>query len=152
MSTGLLDSEDQQFLLKKLWCHGQLFAPIQGLLISCWAFVDLRGFSTVYAVVAAPLLFLWCLMSWRCMQAMSPAPRLLVKIGLALELYYLGIIITCFNYWLSSTLTTVVLVVTALQVMETAAFLTMVNCLRDSINPVASRDGLQYDHVPVEDF
>jgi len=130
-----LDPAEQQYLLKKLWCHGQLFAPIQGLFVAVFSYHDrLRGFNFFYAISAVPLLTVWSWASWRCMNSQFP-PSKLVTFGLVLEVYYIGLLSIVFPLAWSSTVALFVLVITGMQIMETAAYLAMVNYLKNSITP-----------------
>eukprot|EP00639_Heterosigma_akashiwo_P003416 CAMPEP_0194582690 /NCGR_PEP_ID=MMETSP0292-20121207/15786_1 /TAXON_ID=39354 /ORGANISM="Heterosigma akashiwo, Strain CCMP2393" /LENGTH=112 /DNA_ID=CAMNT_0039436953 /DNA_START=259 /DNA_END=597 /DNA_ORIENTATION=+ len=85
--------------------------------------------------MAVPLLTGWSLCSWRSMNGFSPGPFLLVKMGILLELYYAGLLMLVFPRALSSTPAILVLIITAMQMMETSAFLAMVNRLGNSLAP-----------------
>ncbi len=136
MSQPILDASEKQFLLKKLWCHGQLFAPIQGILIAVWAFKELKKFELFYGCIAPILLGFWSWGSWRTMNKLWPTPTMLVKCGLCLLFYYIGIIVIGCGHIRDGTLDLLVVLFTILQVMETSAFLIMVGCMRDGLTAV----------------
>lgn len=135
-----MDLDDQQYLLKKLWCHGQLFAPIQGVMILVWSFKEpLEGGEFNFCLIAPLLLGCWSLMSWRSMNKFWPPPPVLIRAGLCLQCYYVGIIYVCGRHARTSTFSLMVLMFTCLQVMETGAYLTMVGCLKDSLSVTQSQ-------------
>ncbi len=149
-----MDLEDQQYLLKKLWCHGQLFAPIQGVMILLWSFKEpLEGAEFIYCFLAALVLGSWSYLSWRSMNKLWPPPPVLIRAGLVLEGYYIGIIYITSHFVSTSVFALMVLMFTCLQIMETGAYLAMVGCLRDSLTTQDSpnrgsrnnRDGIEME-------
>ena len=128
-----MDRDDQQYLLKKLWCHGQLFAPIQGVMILVWSIKTLKGTELIYCSLAVLLLGCWSYLSWRSMNKLWPPPSVLLRAGFCMEFYYTGIIYVCARHVKTSTFSLMVLMFTCLQVMETGAYLTMVGCLKDAL-------------------
>jgi hypothetical protein len=127
--------DDQQYLIKKLWSHGQFFAPIQGLMILVWSFKEpLGGTEFIYCSVAFLLLGCWSYLSWRSMNKFWPSSPVLIGADLGLQCYYIGIIVVCARHLSNSTFSLMVLMFICLQVMETGAYLAMVGCLMDSLS------------------
>lgn len=139
----LIDEKDKKFLLKKLWCHGQLLSPIMGIIMTVWSileFDNLLVIEFIYCIIAIILLPIWSISSWRSMNGKSPKASVLIKIGIFLLCYYIGIIIITAKYSSSSTFTLGLLIFTILMLIETSAYLIMVQCLIKTLQD-------QYQHM-----
>ena len=132
----LIAEEDKVFLMKKLWCHGQLLSPIMGIVTAIWSIIEYDTLLTIefiYCIVAIILLPIWSFLSWRSMNAKWPPPSILVKCGLFLLCYYVGISIITGKYLSHSTFTLCLFIFTILQLIETSAYLFMVKLLTPSL-------------------
>lgn len=132
----LIAEEDKQFLLKKLWCHGQLLSPLQGILTFIWCILQYKNIlliEFIYSVISIILLPLWSFMSWRSMNRKTPKPSKLIIIGIFLILYYIGITIILGKHISNSTFTICMFIFTLLQIIETSAYLSMVKILIKSL-------------------
>ena len=132
----LIAEEDKVFLMKKLWCHGQLLSPIMGIVTAIWSIIEYNTLLTIefiYCIVAIILLPIWSFLSWRSMNAKWPPPSILVKCGLVLLCYYVGIGIITGKHLSHSTFTLCLFIFTILQLIETSAYLFMVKLLTPSL-------------------
>ena len=67
----LEEGADVRMLMKKLWCHGQAIAPLQGFAYAVWALSDDGALSFSFRVllwVAALKFPVWGYVSWQCLQ------------------------------------------------------------------------------------
>jgi hypothetical protein len=109
-------------------------------MILVWSFKEpLEGKEFIYCSLAFLLLGCWSYLSWRSMNKLWPPPSVLIRAGLGLQCYYIGIIVVCARHLSNSTFALMVLMFTCLQVMETGAYLTMVGCLKDSLSVFQSQ-------------
>ena len=132
----LIDEADKKFLLKKLWCHGQLLSPIAGITITVWSILEINNLliiEFIYCIIAIVILPIWSFCSWRSMNGKSPKASLLLKCGIILLLYYIGIIIITAKYLSLSTFTLCLFIFMILLLIETSAYLIMVKCLIETL-------------------
>eukprot|EP01084_Bolivina_argentea_P157238 274010_1 len=132
----LIAEEDKRYLLKKLWCHGQLLSPIQGIITTAWSIVQFDNVLMVefiYCVIAILCLPIWSFLSWRSMNGKYPKPSILIRFGIILLCYYVGISIITGKYLSQSTFTLCIFIFTVLQFIETSAYLIMVKLLIRSL-------------------
>ena len=143
---------DVRMLLKKLWCHGQAIAPLQGCAYGFWALSEDPNVSSAFRVllwVAAAKFPAWGLMSWRALhRRYGPYSfRLLVFFGTIVILLDLLIAYAATaNRELSRTWPLVAFVFTCLHAIETAAFLSAVACFSWALVETDDPGLLGYPH------
>ena len=132
----LEDGADVRMLMKKLWCHGQAIAPLQGFAYAVWALSDDGALSFSFRVllwVAALKFPVWGYVSWQCLQLIF-GPRsflilaMLGAIVIAMDMLIAGFAIA--NDELSRGWPLVAFIFTCLHAVETTAFLSVVACFK----------------------
>lgn len=139
-----LDPPMSRMVMQKTWCHGQLIAAAQGLAYGCWGLRDSALARPARAVLIACALVLpaWSVTSWRMMNGRSASSaQVILAFGLLLIPLYVAVLLVCVaglrtshasgdegSPWLM-----VALIATALQLVETAAYLVVVACLRKAL-------------------
>jgi hypothetical protein len=132
----LEDGADVRMLMKKLWCHGQAIAPLQGLAYAVWALSDGARLSYSFRVllwVAALKFPVWGYVSWQCLQLRFGPRSFLVLAVLGLVVIGMDLLIAAFavvNNELSRGWPLLAFVFTCLHAVETTAFLSAVACFR----------------------
>ena len=96
-------------------------------------FNNLLVIEFIYCVIAIVLLPIWSISSWRSMNGKSPKASILIKIGIFLLCYYIGAIIITAKYLSASTFTLGLFIFTILMLIETSAYLIMVQCLSNTL-------------------
>lgn len=130
----LEDPTDVRLLLKKLWCHGQLVAPLQGAAYAWWAIEasssEILDSERVLLWISAGVLPFWSYVSWRQMHSSSAhAASIILSFGLFMELLHTAVVVLAAHN-LSSAMNLIVFIITLLHVIETAAYLLMIACYR----------------------
>jgi hypothetical protein len=93
----LADPASTRMLLKKLWCHGQLVAPLQGCAYAYWAVVaapdQILPSERVLLWVSAGVLPFWGWVSWRQMHSNSAnAGTIILRFGAAMEVLHTAVV------------------------------------------------------------
>ena len=132
----LQDPASVNVLLKKLWCHGQFIAPIQGISYAAWALSDTEV-STAFKVVlwlAAVKFPIWGYVSWTALNRRYGPKRsylYLIIFGMLIVAIDLLIIVMAVNSGeLEKPWTLLAFVATCLHAIETTAFSGAVHCFR----------------------
>ena len=133
-------------LVKKLWCHGQAIAPLQGAAYGWFAAVatekEVTMTERVLLVASACVLPVWGYVSWKQMKKSSPrSTQIILSLGTMMQLLHITIV------FLASTKLTVsanllIFIFTLLHLVETTAYLLAVFYFRAS---------LQQDHTAEQD-
>ena len=132
----LEDGADVRMLMKKLWCHGQAIAPLQGFAYAVWALSDGDALSISFRVllwVAALKFPVWGYLSWQCLQLRFGLRSFLVLAILGIVVIAMDLLIAGFavaNGELSRGWPLLAFVFTCLHAVETTAFLGAVACFR----------------------
>ena len=141
-----LDAATSRLLMKKTWCHGQVIAAFQGVFYAWWAYQStdmLQGYR-MFLASSTLLLPVWTLTSWSAMRGHSSHHGwIILGFGGALLLFYLVVLFIAVHAS-GDPLQLPASIVTALQFVETFAYLTVVACLRDALVEDTSQDQDQY--------
>ena len=164
----LEDSASVNVLLKKLWCHGQFIAPIQGLAYAAWAIGDTEVSPSFKVVLwlAAIKFPLWGYVSWSALNRRYRPERsylYLIRFGMvivAIDLLIIGMAIKSGE--LAEPWTLLAFVATCLHAIETTAFCGAVHCFRwvlhreedggGGLEGVEGKVSAKYCKVPVSDL
>ena len=135
--TDLSNPADVRFLLKKLWCHGQLVAPIQACLYAYWAVTatdaQVLDSERVLLLVSASILPIWGYVSWTRMKQHGIRPvRVILGLGILMEIIHICVVIVA-SQRLQDTANLILFIVTILHVIETFMYLLAIYCLRHGI-------------------
>ena len=132
----LEDGADVRMLMKKLWCHGQAVAPLQGFAYAVWAISDGDALSLSFRAllwVAALKFPVWGYVSWRCLQLRCGAHSFLILTVLGVIVIVMDLLIAwcaVANKDLSRGWPLVAFIFTCLHAIETTAFLSVVACFQ----------------------
>ena len=143
----LADPADVQTLLKKLWCHGQAIAPLQGIAYAAWAMVDDNTITIYFKVllwVAALKFPIWGWVSWKALHLRFGKASFNILIGLGAIVIAMDILIAhaaVNNNELSRSWPLVAFIFTCLHAIETTAFLSVVSCFRWALRTGTMEDG-----------
>lgn len=128
------DPADVRVLLKKLWCHGQAIAPIQGFAYALWAITQSSQLSMAFRVflwIAALKFPLWGYVSWSSLQSRYGSHSRVILFLFGFIIILMDIVIVVFA-WQSGELheswPLLAFIATALHGIETTAFLSAVAC------------------------
>lgn len=130
---------DVRVLLKKLWCHGQAVAPIQGLAYAFWAMSNSSGMSKEFKVllwVAALKFPVWGLVSWQALNLKYGEKSFPILCVFGVVIVFLDILIAVIavtSHELTNGWALLALIATALHGIETTAFLSAVCAFRGSL-------------------
>ena len=129
-------------LLKKLWCHGQAIAPLQGLAYGYWAIVATEAQMAlqerILLVVSACVLPVWGLVSWRMMKRKgSNASRVILWLGTFMQCIHIAVVVFAAQK-LKYTANLVVFIFTLLHLVETSAYMLAVCFFRSSLEADAT--------------
>eukprot|EP00435_Cladocopium_sp_Y103_P060786 s1576_g22.t1 len=135
MAEDILDAATSRLLMKKTWCHGQVVAAFQGVLYFAWGYesTDLSTTQRALLMFSILLLPIWSIVSWRSMQGRRAYYAWLILLfGAILLVFYAAVIWFALEddqnpYQLG------LVILTALQCMETSAYLVVVACLKESL-------------------
>ena len=133
----LEDGADVRMLMKKLWCHGQAIAPLQGGAYAAWAVIDGDRLSVSFRVllwVAALKFPAWAYVSWQCLQLRFGPQSFLALAIFGTIVIVMDILIAGFAV-ANDELThdgwsLLAFIFTCLHAVETTAFLSTVACFR----------------------
>ena len=137
-----LDAATSRLLMKKTWCHGQVIAAFQGVFYAWWAYQrnDMLQGSRRFLTFSALLLPVWTLTSWCAMRGQSSHDGwVILGFGGALLLYYVVVLFIAMHAS-GDPLQLPAIIVTALQFVETSAYLTVVACLKDALVEDTNQD------------
>jgi hypothetical protein len=148
----LEDPADVIALMKKLWCHGQAIAPLQGLAYGAWALNDpsLSRSLRILLWVAALKFPIWGYVSWKSLHLKfrERSFRVLAVSGavvIAMDLLIAGAAFE--GGELSTSWPLVAFIFTCLHAVETTAFLMAVTCFRWALfSHAASNQELSADN------
>lgn len=133
MAEEILDAATSR-LLMKTWCHGQVVAAFQGVLYFAWGYESTDLSNTWRALLTSSILLLpiWSIVSWRSMQGRRAYYAwIILAFGTILLVFYAAVIWVALEddhpYQLG------LVILTALQCMETSAYLVVVACLKESL-------------------
>ena len=132
----LEDGADVRMLMKKLWCHGQAIAPLQGFAYAVWALNDGEVLSLSFRMllwVAALKFPVWGYVSWRCLQLRFGARSFLILAVFGVIVILMDLLIAWFavtNNELSRSWPLLAFVFTCLHAVETTAFMSAVGCFK----------------------
>ena len=135
----LNDPTEVRVLLKKLWCHGQAVAPVQGLAYAVWAVTKSADLSTGFIIllwVAALKFPFWGWVSWRALHLKygESSFKVLASFGLVIILMDIVIaVLAAVSGELSEGWPLLAFIATCLHAVETTAFLSAVTCFRSSL-------------------
>jgi hypothetical protein len=134
----LNDPASTRLLLKKLWCHGQLVAPLQATAYAWWAVVatkeEMLFEERILLWVSAAILPFWGYVSWRQMHSNSEnAGKIILRFGFVVEVLHTTVVIFAARK-LSNTANLVVFIFTLLHVIETFAYLLAVWCFKSALH------------------
>ena len=134
----LNDPASTRLLLKKLWCHGQLVAPLQATAYAWWAVAarkeEMLFEERVLLLVSAAILPFWGYVSWRQMHSKSKrAGRRILQFGFVVETLHTAVAILAARK-LSNTPNLAVFIFTILHVLETAMYLLAVWCFQSALH------------------
>ena len=132
----LENGADVRMLMKKLWCHGQAIAPLQGGAYAAWAVIDGDRLSVSFRLllwVAALKFPAWAYVSWQCLQLRFGPQSFLVLAIFGAIVIVMDILIAGFA--VADELTRdgwslLAFIFTCLHAVETTAFLSTVACFR----------------------
>ena len=135
--TDLSNPADVRFLLKKLWCHGQLVAPVQAGAYSYWAVAatdaQVLFAERVLLIVSAAVLPLWSYVSWTRMKRQGlHAVHTILWLGGFIEVLHTVVCVVAAQK-LDNLANKVIFIVTLLHVVETFMYLFAVYCLQFAI-------------------
>jgi hypothetical protein len=133
------DPADARVLLKKLWCHGQAIAPVQGVAYAFWAVARDSKLSTFFRLILwiAALKFpVWGYVSFRALHLHNGdnSFKILSLFGIGIILIDIFIIILAvLSGELGSGWTLLACIATTLHAIETTAFLSAVSMFRGAL-------------------
>lgn len=125
-----IDTGTSRLLIKKTWCHGQLLASAQIIalgLLSLWGTID--AWQRAVLILTAIMIPIWGTVAWSAMQGRWRANgrRVILVMGCGVELMYVCVLVVAARDLATDRLANVmVFVATALQLVETGAFLLVV--------------------------
>ena len=143
-----LDAATSRLLMKKTWCHGQIIAAFQGMFYAYWGLCssNMPQACRILLGLSAVALPVWTWTSWCAMHGRTSFHgKLILGFGSALLVLYIAI----FQIALRDSdnpLQLAAMIVTALQFVETLAYLLVVAWLRDALVEDTSQD--QYSLMP----
>eukprot|EP00438_Fugacium_kawagutii_P013076 Skav213377 [mRNA] locus=scaffold797:150678:151321:+ [translate_table: standard] len=135
VESEFLDAATSRLLIKKTWCHGQIVAAFQGVLYFAWGYESTEISNTWRRILMSSIVLLpiWSIVSWRSMKGRRAYHAWIILVfGSALLVFYAAVIWIALQddqnlYQLG------LVILTALQCMETSAYLVVVACLKDSL-------------------
>lgn len=138
LKPSMIDEETKQIIIKKTWCHGQLLAPVMGILCACWALSGRASSVSSIAMLlyASIILPLWSVVSYRAISS-QPSHATLTRWGLLVELAHLGIFVLASKN-LHETWSLLMFISSGLFFVETLAFLAVVTAFRSSLGPAVT--------------
>lgn len=132
-----MDDETRQLLLKKTWCHGQLVLPCWSLVLLAW-FFHLQP-SRPYVLFVPILTFpAWFYISYKSVFSDFNGRQLAIG-GFVAEVSHVIVLVEAVKD-LSDTWNLIICIVSALFLIETAAFLCVVTAFRPKERPRANMD------------
>lgn len=83
---SMLDEDTRRLVIQKTWCHGQVLAPVYGILCLIWFSSE----GNPWLLYAGILLPVWCYVSYRSV-FVDFSPRQLVIGGILVEIAYVAV-------------------------------------------------------------
>jgi hypothetical protein len=137
----MLDDSTRRIIIQKTWCHGQLLAPIFGLLCWYWYFTVAR--PSVLLIYAGIVLPSWCYVSYRNVFIQFATQQLVIG-GVLVEIAYIAIFFLAVpnvhkNGGSSSSFYLLICIASILFAIETLAFLLVSFTLQKRNNTIDYR-------------
>ena len=131
----IMDEATKRLLVKKIWCHGQAIAPFQGLACAYWAVKEPGApFAQIALLWAAALILpVWSAVSWKAMHGRSLNYwKLICYFGIIIEVIHSAVVVVAAKQGLGESLHLLCFIFSGLHIIETAAYLGVTTCLRES--------------------
>ena len=128
MADEFLDEQTSRLVVKKTWCHGQLIAPVYGLICGYWAYkVRIDDVRLWASTIVMPV---WSYVSYRSISTRPSYGTLLVGGFIALCVH--AAVFSVAVVQTSNTFGMIMTIFSGLLFIETLAFLCVATFLRSS--------------------